>query len=292
MIGKLIRNNPLSDSRFHGKLRKFLPGNLRLFSDEFVPEQCDGRKLTVCESCDTIKVCLSNSDNALNPTQRCPDATPYCSSEGSAIGADCRAQPDAGCSVTDAQNSFRCTGSGFYPDANSCQVYHYCEKEGAESDSYDCPEGYKYNTRTNHCQWSLFPCNSVVCNPNNKKVFSSFPGDNSYYVFCQYDYADKPAAFLGAHVFACGKGSTFNENSASCEFRCPRIGLFVNTANPRQYYQCYRVGGRLQYKTNVCRADQIFDEDERRCVAVSGTTEELPATTKPGMCVRRRHVLR
>ncbi|XP_019526433.2 uncharacterized protein LOC109398505 [Aedes albopictus] len=282
----------------NAKLREFLPGNLRQSDEAFFPEQCDGRQLTVCESCDTIKVCISSSDNALNPTRRCPSATPFCRSQDSAIGASCGAQPDDHCENSGvSQNAFICTGAGFYPDVNSCQVYHYCESKDSEPDSYDCPDGYKYNTRTNYCQRTLFSCTrSELCNPNDRRIFVPYPGDQSYYVFCEYDYNNGSTIYKGAQIFACGKDSTFNENSATCEYRCSRTGLFVNTANPRQYYQCYRSGGRLRYKTNTCRVDQVFDEAERRCVAVPGTTTPAPteeqSTTKsppPEPCVRRRH---
>ncbi|EAT35174.1 AAEL012642-PA [Aedes aegypti] len=286
----------------NARLREFLPGNLRQTDETIFPQQCDGRQFTVCESCDTIKVCISDSANALNPTRRCPAATPFCRSQDSAIGASCSAQPDEYCKNTEVnQNAFVCTGAGFYPDPNSCRVYHYCESKGVQADSYDCPDGYKYNTRTNYCQRTLFPCTrGVLCDPNDRRVFVPYPGDQSYYVFCQYDYTNQTAAFKGAQIFACGKDSTFNENSATCEFRCPRTGMFVNTANPRQYYQCYRVGGRLKYKTNTCRVDQVFDEDERRCVVVPGvtiSTTTVPpevtttpeVTAPPELCVRRLH---
>ncbi|XP_058817365.1 uncharacterized protein LOC131680669 [Topomyia yanbarensis] len=196
--------------------------------------------------------------------------------------ATCQTKPDT--SVIDCSensiDSFVCTGTGFYPDPSSCGVYHYCEGEGAISDDYDCPEGYKYSSKVNACQRSAAKCVNVNCSNNGTSVFTVYPADKSYYAFCQYDYGTIPPTFQKAFILSCGKGSTFNPSTEKCEFKCTRQGLFANTANPQRYFQCFVLGGRYVYKEQVCKTDRIFDDKLKRCVeGPSISVTSIPPTT-------------
>ncbi|EAT35173.1 AAEL012648-PA [Aedes aegypti] len=244
---------------------EFTSGILRPAADpaEYVPVPCDGTKPTTCQSCNSIQVCVQGSTNNLIRT--CPSSTPYCVQ--SDTGASCQSSPDSQCTVS-AENGFVCTSTGFFPDPASCQVYHYCEREGEAGDTYDCPNGYRYNSQRKMCQlwgWNR-RCDTVKCDPTSQNVFASYPYDDEYYVYCQYDYSTDTPTYKKSYVLSCGKGSKFDSKNQVCKFQCRKAGLFVNTVNPSQYYSCYRNRFQWEAKVNTCsKANYIFDEELMRC---------------------------
>ncbi|KXJ62457.1 uncharacterized protein LOC109406559 [Aedes albopictus] len=231
---------------------------------EYVPETCNGTKPTVCQSCNAIQVCVEGS-STLNLTRTCPSSTPYCVQSSS--GSTCQSSPDAQCTA-DAANGFVCTSTGFFPDPTSCQVYHYCEKEGDVGDTYDCPSGYRYNSQRKTCQlwgWNR-RCETVKCDPTSQNVFAAYPYDDEYYIYCQYDYTTDTPTYQKTYVLSCGKGSKFDAKNQVCKFQCRKVGLFVNTVNPSQYYSCYRNRFQWEAKVNTCsKPNYIFDEELMRC---------------------------
>ncbi|XP_065090579.1 autotransporter adhesin BpaC-like [Ochlerotatus camptorhynchus] len=267
---------------------EFVQGILRAADTPvYIAKPCDGTILTTCQSCDTIQICLGGSFNNLNLNRVCPSSTPYCVQGASQTGAACQSSPDSQCGVS-STNGFTCTGVGFFPDPTSCQSYHYCEQEGQVGDTYDCPVGYQYNSRSQQCtRFGLRRCQTITCDPTSQKVFIPYPMDDSYYVYCQYDYSTAVPTFQKAFMLSCGKGSTFNAQKEVCTFQCRRVGFFVNTANPNQYFSCYRQGFRWMVSVNTCsNPNYMFDEKLMRCInnpnAVTTTmspTTVLPDTT-------------
>ncbi|EAT35172.1 AAEL012653-PA [Aedes aegypti] len=257
---------------------------------EYVGQPCSSSKLTICRSCDTIAVCLGGMFSQLDLSRKCPSLTPYCNQneDGSAT---CGSSPDDQCRTQgSSEMEFSCTGTGFFPDPLTCENYYYCEREGAIADQYQCPKEYRYNSRSTMCQRFLLKrCQTVKCDSSSQKVFSPYPQDNSFYVYCQFDYTKPNPTLIKTFIISCGKGSQFNYQRQICEFQCRKVGMFVNTANPRQYFLCSRIGFRWEAKILTCREGYLFDESLRRCnrdpyaststVTLSTTTESI--TTSP-----------
>ncbi|KAL1394366.1 hypothetical protein pipiens_012009 [Culex pipiens pipiens] len=253
--------------------QEIVQGMLRAaFTDPFLEKACDGTRQAACTGCDSIKICTT-SDPAFedtNPRAECPAATPHCSMSTSVTGAVCQKTPDASIAECAAGNAnFKCTGVGFYPNPYSCQIYHYCSGPGAVPENYDCPTGYRFSSKAGACALSNIPCPTFSCKADNvDTLYQTLPADTQYYVYCAYDRAVTPAKLMDTFVFSCGQGATFSPTAGKCVFTCPKDGLFVNSANPTQYYQCYLMNYRYVYKDLVCAVDQKFDEAQRRCIQV------------------------
>ncbi|XP_062557719.1 uncharacterized protein LOC134222574 [Armigeres subalbatus] len=244
---------------------EFVAGVLRdAGTSSYVAQPCDGTQLTTCQSCNTIELCLGGIFDSLNLTRTCPSTAPYCAL--TSTGATCQSSPDSQCSVN-AEFAFACTGTGFFPDPDSCQTYHYCEQKNQIGDTYDCPDGYRYNTQRNLCQrYGSRRCQAVQCDPLSQNVFVPYLFDDEYYVYCQYDYSTATPTYKKAYMLSCGKGSKFVVKSQVCQFQCRRVGFFVNTANPNQYFSCYRSGFRWVAEVRTCsKYYYIFDETLNRC---------------------------
>ncbi|XP_039432197.1 uncharacterized protein LOC120414933 [Culex pipiens pallens] len=250
---------------------EFVPGTLRETSRQtaarYTIKDCDATRSSTCTDCGKIKLCLS-TDDTKNPIQDCPANIPYCSMSTTVTGAVCQKIPDptvAECAP--AKSTFTCTGVGFYPNLKSCQLYHYCSALGAVADDYECPGGYRFSSKANGCALSSVACPTFTCKLDNPDaVYQAYPADTQYYVYCSYDRTKSPPSFLGAYVLSCGQGAAYNPATDRCVFTCPKEGLFVDSANPRQYYQCYYLNGALVPRDMVCAATQKFSPADNRCV--------------------------
>ncbi|XP_001846753.2 uncharacterized protein LOC6036755 [Culex quinquefasciatus] len=264
-----------------GKLRdpaaetSFVQGSLRQgTAPTYTEKSCDLTKSAVCASCTVIKVCIAAititamvADNT-NPKKTCPPATPFCSMSTTVTGAVCQKTPDpAEASCAQAKPAFTCTGIGFYPDPYSCQVYHFCSAQGAPPQDYDCPEGYKFSSKTSGCVAQAGKCPTVTCPsaPAATSIYLPYPDDTQFYVYCTYDTTVTPTKVTPL-MFSCGLGSAYNPMTDQCEYKCMKEGNFVDTANPRQYYQCYLMAGKLVYKDKICKADEKFSVPDNACV--------------------------
>ncbi|XP_065090577.1 uncharacterized protein LOC135711636 [Ochlerotatus camptorhynchus] len=253
---------------------------------EYSPQPCSASKLTSCQSCDTLWLCLGGLFSMLNLTRKCPSSTPYCNQNGGGT-ATCKATPDYQClSSVSSDVGFACTGTGFFPDLDSCQKYYYCESEGGLPQQYQCPSGLRYNSKSKTCQrFFLGRCQTVKCDVSSQNVFAPYPLDDSYYVYCQYDYSSGIPTVKKTYVLSCGTGSRFNAQTQLCEFQCRRVGVYVNTANPSQYFSCSRVGFGWQAKVLTCKKGYIFDEALKRCnrdpdAVTNLSTPEITPTTE------------
>lgn len=237
--------------------------------DPYPEKKCDGTRSTACTDCSTIKICISSdeSKDADNPQQACPASAPHCAM--SQTGAVCQKTPDS--SVEDcsaASSDFTCTGPGFYPDTSSCQQYHDCSDASAEPVTYYCPDGTRFSSKFIACEQYTGSCPKVCNQTDSETIFSAFPGDSQYYTYCKFDTTQTPPKLEKAYVFACGEEATFDAKLGKCVFKCPKVGLFANTANPKRYFSCISLSGKLTYLEMACGAKMTFDSKAKRCVAI------------------------
>ncbi|XP_065090574.1 uncharacterized protein LOC135711633 [Ochlerotatus camptorhynchus] len=221
---------------------------------------CDGVNVySSCSDCNNVLVCLGSASDEKNCMVTSP-STPFC------VNGACSAKPDISekCSLP----SLTCTGVGFYPDPNNCQIYHYCEGIDQDSSVHECPPNFVYNAATHMCKQKInaADCATVQCDQN--KIFSSYGTSKQYFAYCQYT-AD---VVTSISMLQCAPYSNFD--GTSCVFTCPKAGNFQHS-DASKYYQCYLSGAKFVYLVQTCTAGTNFDQEQQVCLMVPTTTTTL-----------------
>ncbi|XP_065090572.1 uncharacterized protein LOC135711631 [Ochlerotatus camptorhynchus] len=221
-------------------------------------QSCDGtRMFSTCNSCNVVSICLGNTMDSRYCSYVTPNK-PFCNN------GECSATPgsDSGCSW-----NMYCTGVGFYPDPQSCESYHYCERKDSMSLVYKCPEGYVLNPDTFFCkqQQKKEDCMKVVCNPN--EIFSSYGSSKRFFGYCTF-YSSPVASSV--KVYKCAEGTEFD--GKSCVYKCSAEGRFPDSANERTYYECYYSGDALKATAQVCPYGTSFNQTLSTCISIPTTT--------------------
>ncbi|KXJ80517.1 hypothetical protein RP20_CCG023926 [Aedes albopictus] len=226
-------------------------------------ETCDGtRYFSTCGNCDAVNVCLGENVDWRFCRQLSADK-PYCN--------------NGECSATPSYNgqcppSLYCTGSGYYPDPNSCDIYHFCEEKYTTSSVYKCPNNYVFNPETNFCkrEQQESDCMKVNCSP--EVIFSAYGTSKRFFGYCRYSSGPYP---YDKEVHKCPEGTEFN--GKSCAFQCPAEGRFADTSNERGYYECYYSDNEeLVAVFRMCPADKVYSTKVSTCIQQVTTT---PVTT-------------
>ncbi|XP_053686064.1 uncharacterized protein LOC128735605 [Sabethes cyaneus] len=165
--------------------------------------------------------------------------------------------PASGTTTPPEEGSVICSGSGIYPDATNCSIYHYCSAANEPSLLQECPPGYVfYYTSTST---GVFPCKSgAVCNRANcteGKSLVPYGTNKIFYAQCTDGVAT---------IYSCGSGGSFN--GEKCAMSCTQEGIFPNTVNTNEYYRCYYSGSTLVSKTEKCPTGKNFDVNRKICV--------------------------
>lgn len=228
-------------------------------------ETCDGtRMFSTCGSCDAVNVCLGSSMDWRYCRSLTPDK-PYCN--------------NGECSATPSYNeycppSLYCTGTGYYPDPTTCNIYHYCEGKYFTSSVYMCPKNYVFNPETNLCKRKQQEgdCMKVTCRP--EEIFSAYGTSKRFFGYCRYG-GQGPYPYE-TEIYRCPEGTEFN--GKTCSFQCPDEGRFPDNANPRGYYECYYSDSdELIANSQICPSDRVYDAKLFTCVLEVLTT--YPTTT-------------
>lgn len=228
-------------------------------------EECDGsRYFSTCGSCDSVNVCLGDNTDWRFCKQMTPDK-PYCNN------GECSATPTY---QEYCPPSLYCTGSGYYPDPNNCDIYHYCEGKYSMSSVYKCPSNYVFNPETNFCKRKQqeSDCVKVKCSP--EVIFSAYGTNKRFFGYCRYGSGLYP---YDVEIHRCPEGTEFN--GKTCSFQCPAEGRFPDSSNERGYYECYYSDNeQLAAVHQVCSSDKVFDAKLATCIQQQMTTTRATTT--------------
>lgn len=212
----------------------------------FFNASCTGLSGLHCMDCFTMKLCNFAAASMTNVT--CPKETPYCDSGicvANAPAENCKTPP----------TTFKCGGSGYYPDPVDCTKYHYCTKETGDAytaNTYHCPKGFIYNLVLNNCIRSAAVCKPFNCKANQMVSHSQY---KSFYGYCK---SDVPTSDMT--VFKCDDtfNMVFNEKTLKCDYQCKAEGYFADSSDPAKFYFCFRDGTVFKYTRETCPKDLVF----------------------------------
>jgi hypothetical protein len=224
------------------------------------PGTCEGETPT-CYNCTTAPFCLRLPSGAvLNAGALiCADDDPnkpYC-----AKGV-CSATADDACSGPDAPDSdFLCTDSGYFPDPNDCQKFHFCI--GTKDNAFLCSNNYVYSHEKTSCirRKVSSDCAVIKCPYKTQYQYVLYPKDSNVYGLC---IRDKPTL-----VLKCAAGEQFDIAASQCVFLCKAEGLFPVQGSDTKYRECIRIGlNKYQLVDRECPQGSVFDSDKGPCVIV------------------------
>ncbi|KXJ80516.1 hypothetical protein RP20_CCG023925 [Aedes albopictus] len=222
-------------------------------------ETCDGtRYFSTCAGCDAVNVCLGEGMDWRYCRQMNPDK-PYCNN------GECSATPG---NYEYCPPSLYCSGSGYYPDPNNCDIYHFCEGKYSMSSVYKCPSNYVFNPATNFCKRKVqeSDCMKVKCSP--EVIFSAYGTSKRFFGYCRYGSGLYP---YETEVHRCPEGTEFN--GKTCAFQCPAEGRFPDSSNQRGFYECYYLDNEaLTAVYQTCPVDKVYDSKLSTCVQLVTTT--------------------
>lgn len=231
-----------------------------------------------CESCDRMVICSNLGNQGLGPIANisCSEIDP----EMTCSKASCTTQaPPQSCDASDQAGAFRCLQPGFFPDPNSCKLFHYCDSSLSHY-SGECDD--QYNADLGKCT-STDPDNTPgttekpqsECKPldnwckGDKTTPAKLPPYPSYYVICipVATKSKKATHFYQVSVAKCPGRQVFNDETQKCEITCTnRRGRFQDPDDCRSYIECS--GGNPAVKKS-CPEKFAFDADRRLCLPES-----------------------
>lgn len=131
------------------------------------------------------------------------------------------------CAIGIATADFKCTSEGFFPTANNCQRYYFCDSDGV-STQYECPPPYLYDTLDNNCKRNI-NCVPFKCTATTMNSFIVHPTNPSIYAFCD--------AAQTAILFKCPRKKQFSMSTFGCRYVCEAEGYFAGSTDD-QVFQC------------------------------------------------------
>lgn len=227
----------------------------------------------VCTGCKTVKICIGPT----SATEGLCVGGPYCHQNGNAV--DCTDEAPPGCEPDiipgppppapegedgdPEEGSILCTGVGIFPDPTDCNVYHYCPARNRFSWVQVCPPDYAF-AYTSPAASDRFPCKQIKTEAKDcVKISCSSSGDTlKSYGTSKIFYGICSGEGRVAMV-KCSDGATFN--GTECVFKCAKEGLYPNTVDPSQYYQCYFAGKTLVVRAKNCPEGRTFDTSLMVC---------------------------
>lgn len=243
---------------------------------------CQGR-LAVCADCYTTTMCARLGSHVVPVSNRtCGQEAPYC------VQGLCRADlpANSSCSALPAkESSFKCYGSGYFPDPADCARYHFCV--GGKAYDYQCDGGLVYDQRKALCVPSK-QCVSFDCR-GRIGSYQLYGPDQTLYALCVTD--DSRDALLAR----CPAGHRLQPGADPLSVRCvPFCAAAGRTADPEdvsgaRYYECLASsGGDLVGPMHgSCPQGAVFSADSQRCQPAqpdgcsSQSTAAITAPTEP-----------
>jgi len=169
--------------------------------------------------------------------------------------------PAEGCDPV--ASNFSCTGVGFYPAPDDCQVYYNCYKDAdgnINAEPFSCDDGYVFDPNAANLMYCRYTrnqrCVTVDCSSatSTRNVAFAYSGNSQFVALCLVD-ADPL-------VFQCPTGTKPNLSNipVSCTFTCPAIRLYPYSLDPLQYYNCHRdaASGRVVATLTKCPTGMTF----------------------------------
>lgn len=65
----------------------------------------------------------------------------------------------------------------------------------------------------------------------------------------------------------CPDNFEFNLKTTECEFKCKAVGRYSDPEDCRGYYECSKVGFKLQYVSWKCVTGFVFSASANKCVS-------------------------
>ncbi|KAJ1522006.1 hypothetical protein ONE63_002328 [Megalurothrips usitatus] len=215
------------------------PPNISVPTDCQDPSQACGGQVSECTDCHSRTLCARLGGRlvpVLNET--CGEDAPYCV-EGECVAdlpADSSCRPPA-----PPESTFRCYGSGYFPDPADCTKYHLCV--GEKPYDYDCAAaspGLVYDQRRALCVPAEgtegAECFTFDCRGKAGRYLTYGPDQRLYALCVSEDSRD-------ALVSSCPPAQRLKPNqddplSVLCEPYCPRVGRFATGTSARSFLEC------------------------------------------------------
>uniref|UniRef100_A0A1W7R764 Putative conserved secreted protein n=1 Tax=Aedes albopictus TaxID=7160 RepID=A0A1W7R764_AEDAL len=223
----------------------------------FTPGACGGGQTSVCSSCTSLSLCISNNDVIEVP---CGSNYAYCNPGD--VEASCSTIPATGCAPpADETVAIVCSSVGILPDPTNCNIYHVCRAGQDISDVYQCPTGTRFSLSVLRCQVQrVTSCVTVTCGATSGFVY--YGNSRQYYAYCSVENA-----MPNRYIFKCPYRARFSMDTKSCVYRCSGVGNYVNTNDPATYYQCYVANGRYVAVLRSCPVGTTtFNQRLQYCV--------------------------
>ncbi|XP_052563474.1 uncharacterized protein LOC128092802 [Culex pipiens pallens] len=217
-------------------------------------QQCDGVNFLPpsCDSCTSIQACMGPVGTVYRDCELLNPEKPFCNN------GECSATPSLGDHCI--PNQIHCLGSGYYPDALACNLYHYCDAANLPSDVYRCPDGFVFNPETTLCKLkkSDADCMKISCNKN--EILSPYGTSKQFFGFCMiFDYIVPSMIRVGK----CSPGTEFDGHK--CVYKCTAAGRFPDSEDPTVFYECWENGSGFESGSSICNSGKTFDAETGVC---------------------------